>query len=641
MTDNDIDLKGYRISIVTGLDKDTELYTFPAPTIDLATTIRAKGVLLLVASDPYDNEDHPISVEYNVDLNKEDQVRGLGDTPARYKVTPFLGNGLPDNGNFVLILRKSQDGKGKPSDTGSAHLDKIVDIAGYHSNLKKDPYVNEVSKTDLWPLRGFGAPNFGNNRLEENKVHYRRHVTTNKDGRNGVGAWDNNGGNTAWTDASFTGIGYKRGVSRTAALGGDPGYHQILKNEYNPQTDKHKVVISEMMLSQGPDNRRLPQWIELHNTSKTEAVNLASGWKLIIELPSTREIIGGFRTIDFSKRGTVKVIEPNESVLIVSARARSYGSSTHLRSSIIFPATRVYNVFKEQGKEFDMEGPLDPMLPLAGFHMKLVDGKGNLSDEVGNLDGHERTIDIPEWNYPGDVTSDGFRSSLIRIYDAPGMPREGKSIATSNVRPLKNALKDMKDAAADTAADAADTAADAADATDTAMDKESPFNDPRGIDPKYSWIHAADTEFKISIFTHSTWWGSENDYGTPIQRAGAVLPVQLSSFRPTLEDGKVVIRWTTQSELDNAGFNIYRSETRDGEFKQVNAKLIEGAGTTGERTVYKWVDTSAKPGVVYYYQIEDVSFAGERQTLAVNRLKGYITAKDKLTTRWGELKTLQ
>ena len=108
-----------------------------------------------------------------------------------------------------------------------------------------------------------------------------------------------------------------------------------------------------------------------------------------------------------------------------------------------------------------------------------------------------------------------------------------------------------------------------------------------------------------------------------------------------LEDGKVVIHWTTESELDNAGFNIYRSETRNGEFKQVNAQLIEGAGTTGERNTYKWVDTTAKPGVVYYYQIEDVSFAGERQALAINRLKGYVSAKDKLTTRWGELKTLQ
>jgi hypothetical protein len=112
----------------------------------------------------------------------------------------------------------------------------------------------------------------------------------------------------------------------------------------------------------------------------------------------------------------------------------------------------------------------------------------------------------------------------------------------------------------------------------------------------------------------------------------------LSFFRPTLQDGKVTIRWTTESELDNAGFNIYRSETRNGEYKQVNTDLIQGAGTTGEKTTYNWVDPTAKPGVVYYYQIEDVSFAGERQALAITKLKGLISAKDKLTTTWSELK---
>ena len=139
-----------------------------------------------------------------------------------------------------------------------------------------------------------------------------------------------------------------------------------------------------------------------------------------------------------------------------------------------------------------------------------------------------------------------------------------------------------------------------------------------------------------------TYYGNINDISSPGQTDGQPLPVELSAFQPTLEDGKVVIRWTTESELDNAGFNIYRSETRDGEFKQVNAQLVEGAGTTGERNAYEWVDTTAKPDVVYYYQIEDVSFSGERQTLAQSRLKGYVSAKNKLTTRWGELKkTLQ
>ena len=111
--------------------------------------------------------------------------------------------------------------------------------------------------------------------------------------------------------------------------------------------------------------------------------------------------------------------------------------------------------------------------------------------------------------------------------------------------------------------------------------------------------------------------------GTPGYRAGGALPVSLSKFRPErLDSGAVVVRWITESELNNAGFNILRSETRDGEFTKLNTNLIAGQGTISERTVYEYADTSAKPNVVYYYQIQDVSLDGKVQTLRQSRLKG-------------------
>ena len=99
-----------------------------------------------------------------------------------------------------------------------------------------------------------------------------------------------------------------------------------------------------------------------------------------------------------------------------------------------------------------------------------------------------------------------------------------------------------------------------------------------------------------------------------------------------------MLKWTTESEVDNAGFYIYRSETKDGEFRVVNPTMIQGAGTTGERNEYTWTDTTAKPNTVYYYQIEDVSHAGVRKQLATVRLKELVSASGKLTTRWADLK---
>ena len=119
---------------------------------------------------------------------------------------------------------------------------------------------------------------------------------------------------------------------------------------------------------------------------------------------------------------------------------------------------------------------------------------------------------------------------------------------------------------------------------------------------------------------------------------GEPLPVNLSHFRAELTDAGVVLRWVTESELNNAGFNILRSETKNSEFKIINSALIQGAGTTSERHDYTWKDTTAKPNVVYYYRIEDISHAGIRKQLATVRMRGYVSAAGKLTTKWGDLK---
>ena len=101
-----------------------------------------------------------------------------------------------------------------------------------------------------------------------------------------------------------------------------------------------------------------------------------------------------------------------------------------------------------------------------------------------------------------------------------------------------------------------------------------------------------------------------------------------------------MITWITESELNNAGFNILRSETKSGEFQVINVKgIIPGHGTTSEKHVYKWTDTTAKSNVVYYYQIEDVSLDGNRTTLATTHLRGNVSAGGKLTMRWSELKS--
>ena len=123
-----------------------------------------------------------------------------------------------------------------------------------------------------------------------------------------------------------------------------------------------------------------------------------------------------------------------------------------------------------------------------------------------------------------------------------------------------------------------------------------------------------------------------------LKSGGEPLPVTLSHFQAEYTKTGVVIKWTTESELDNAGFYPLRSETKDGTFEIVNSKLFPGAGTTSERNTYIYTDTTAKPNIVYYYRIEDVSHAGVRKQLATVRVRGLVSASGKFQTRWAGLK---
>lgn len=72
----------------------------------------------------------------------------------------------------------------------------------------------------------------------------------------------------------------------------------------------------------------------------------------------------------------------------------------------------------------------------------------------------------------------------------------------------------------------------------------------------------------------------------------------------------VVVEWTTASELDTVGFNIYRSEIKDGEFVQVNSSLIPAASDPLTGSSYKYEDQAVQPGQKYYYLLEDVDSSG-------------------------------
>jgi hypothetical protein len=73
------------------------------------------------------------------------------------------------------------------------------------------------------------------------------------------------------------------------------------------------------------------------------------------------------------------------------------------------------------------------------------------------------------------------------------------------------------------------------------------------------------------------------------------------------------IKWSTASEVDNFGYDVFRGDKEEGPFTRLNAKIIAGAGTVDEPRYYQYVDETIEVGKEYWYYVESVSLAGVRE----------------------------
>lgn len=80
--------------------------------------------------------------------------------------------------------------------------------------------------------------------------------------------------------------------------------------------------------------------------------------------------------------------------------------------------------------------------------------------------------------------------------------------------------------------------------------------------------------------------------------------IRLVSFDARAEFNSVVISWTTGSEIDTAGFHIFRRNETTGRTVRVTKALIEAKGGPSIGASYRFVDTAVPSGLYLYYLVE-------------------------------------
>ena len=526
-----IELEDWELSIVTAAGMDEDLVDLPEYELE-------PGALLLLLNDyPWGT-----SIIEGVAVEEADQTDRF--FAPRYVVDTALD--LPNTGKFLLLLRSESDQNEKDN--------AIEDYAG---NGFFGGTVDGAS-TLFWPRVAQSRPRnvaaFGNNTFASTGEEAWARIRYEEDDGHHTSAWEK--------VETKGGLGYDPGADLSTSPG-TPGYENdaLKSNDARSAADRElsdgDISISEIMYDPGRGGN-LPQWIELYNSSRTEAINL-KGWRM--EIRNSQEETRARSQIRWTFEDAI--ILPNQTLLLASGKARKHEDLS---------SNRIYTLYNENREDLGLTDEKKLLLSPTAFSIQLTLGR-TLVDAVGNLttSGTEEKV----WDLP--AVNPGQRRSIVRVY-AGNTAEDGNSEEGWYRFPLKGA--------------------------------------------------------------DETYYGTKTDLSNPGYRKSGPLPVTLSSFRPVrVKTGEVLIRWKTESELNNAGFNILRSESRDGDFTVINAEgIIPGYGTSSEMHIYSYTDKTAKPNVIYYYRIEDVSFDGAHQTLATVRLKGDVSATGKLTTMWGELK---
>lgn len=101
--------------------------------------------------------------------------------------------------------------------------------------------------------------------------------------------------------------------------------------------------------------------------------------------------------------------------------------------------------------------------------------------------------------------------------------------------------------------------------------------------------------------------GEVEDYMLTIEPP---IEIGLISFDAQLVKNAIRIDWLAANEMNNAGYNLYRSTSSVGDFEKINENLIPTKTSTSTNSQYEYLDSNVKEST-YFYKLEDINLDGQ------------------------------
>lgn len=129
--------------------------------------------------------------------------------------------------------------------------------------------------------------------------------------------------------------------------------------------------------------------------------------------------------------------------------------------------------------------------------------------------------------------------------------------------------------------------------------------------------NGCDTDDNLNDFVVQSAINPQNTSSSKEKLVDIPLQVLMRSTSAKVEPGKIVLTFSTSSEVDIAGFNILRAIEKEGTFDLISGYLsnpaLRACGEDNFGAEYTFTDLKISPGHTYYYKIESVSKTGKTE----------------------------
>ena len=128
-----------------------------------------------------------------------------------------------------------------------------------------------------------------------------------------------------------------------------------------------------------------------------------------------------------------------------------------------------------------------------------------------------------------------------------------------------------------------------------------------------SWVEIG----KANTTTHRLSATGLTGFSTFTGGEQSAMPVTLSSFTSNLNVRDVKLRWTTENELNNSGFEVERAEVRSKNLEFIKIGYVSGQGTKNTPTSYALDDRKLETGK-YIYRLKQIDNNGNFEYFVLN-----------------------